>query len=124
MSLIGNVLKSLAKSVLMLLGLAAASAADTAIHKKIFGSGVHPSDLALLTTSNEEMNGNMKIVRSLEKSGLLIKSLCQIIKNESKEEKRGFLSMLFDKVGASLLRNLSTCKGAIAMSQGRCTITR
>ena len=79
MSLIGNVLKSLAKSVLMLLGLAAASATDTAIHKKIFGSGVHPSDLALLTTSNEEMNGNMKIVRSLEKSGLLIKSLCQII---------------------------------------------
>ena len=124
MSLIGNVLKSLAKSVLMLLGLAAASATDTAIHKKIFGSGVHPSDLALLTTSNEEMNGNMKIVRSLEKSGLLIKSLCQIIKNESKEEKRGFLSMLFDKVGASLLRNLSTCKGAIAMSQGRCAITR
>ena len=40
-SLIGNVLKSLAKSVLIPLGLtAAASATDAAIHKKMFGSGV------------------------------------------------------------------------------------
>ena len=83
--LIGNVLKSLPKSVLIPLGLTAAAATDAAICNKIFGSGHHPSDLALhpsdlvlrvtkLTISNEEMNDIMKIVKSLEESGLLSKS--------------------------------------------------
>ena len=68
MLLIGNVLKPLAKSVLIPLGLtAAASATDAAIHKKIFGSGA-----TTLVVSNEEMN-DMKIAKSLEKSALLIK---------------------------------------------------
>ena len=75
--LIGNVLKPLAKSVLIPLGLtAAASVIDAAIHNKMFGSGMHPSDLAKQTTliiSNEEMNDIMKIVTSLEESGILIK---------------------------------------------------
>ena len=74
--LIGNVLKQLAKSVLMPLGLiVAASARDAAIHKKMFGSGGHPSDLAkrtILTIWNKEMNDIVKIVKSLEESGLLI----------------------------------------------------
>ena len=68
--LIGNVLKPLAKSVLIPLGLtAAASAADAAIHKKMFGSGN-----TTLIISNEEMNDIMKIVKSLEESDLLIKA--------------------------------------------------
>ena len=47
-----NILKILAKSVLILLGLtAAASTTDAAIHKKMFGSGN-----TTLTISNEEMN--------------------------------------------------------------------
>ena len=54
-----NVLKALAKSALMPLGLTvAASATAAAIHKKMFRSGTHPSDLAKQTTliiSNEEM---------------------------------------------------------------------
>ena len=79
--LTGNVLKSLAKSVLILLGLtAAASATDACIHKKMFGSGV-----ITLIISNEEMNDIMKIVKSLEESGLLIKGVSQTIKNEAKE---------------------------------------
>ena len=46
--LIGNVLKLLAKSVSIPLGLtAAASALDAAVHKKMFGSGVRPRTLAL-----------------------------------------------------------------------------
>ena len=57
--LIGNVLKSLAKSVLILLGLAAASATDAASHKKIFGS-----DFTILIISNEEIHGVIKIVKS------------------------------------------------------------
>ena len=59
-----NELKSLAKSVLIPLGLtAAASATDAAIQKKVFGS-VRPLDLAsrmtTLIISNEEMNDIMK----------------------------------------------------------------
>ena len=67
--LIKNVLKPLAKCVLIQLWLpAAASATDTAIHKRMFGSGATTSII-----SNEEMNDFMKIVKSLKKSGLLIK---------------------------------------------------
>ena len=55
-TLTGNVLKLLAKSLLMPLGLAAAAlAADAAIHKKMFGSG-----FTTLIISNEEINGIMK----------------------------------------------------------------
>ena len=115
--LIGNVLKPLVKSVLIQLGLtAAASAADAAVHKKIFGS----SNTTLIV-SNEEMNNIMKIIKSLEKSGLLIKGLSETIKKEAKEQKGGFLSMLLGTLGASLLGTLFTgkAKGVIATSQGR-----
>ena len=79
--LIGNVLKPFAKSILMPLGLiAAASATDTAIHKKMFGSG-----LVTLIISNEEMN-IMKIVKSLEGSGLLIKGVSKTVKQNNKKE--------------------------------------
>ena len=74
--LIRNVLKSLAKSVLLTLGLTAASVTDAAIHKKMFGSG-RPSDLAPRTTtliiSKEKMNNIM--ILSLEESGSLIKDV-------------------------------------------------
>ena len=66
--LMKNVLTSLANSVLIPLGLsAAASATDAAIQKKFFGS----SKTALII-SNKEMK-DIKIVKSLEESGLLIK---------------------------------------------------
>ena len=83
MPLIGNVLKPLAKIVLIPLGLTgASSAADAAIHKKIFGSGT-----TTLITSNEEMNDIMKIVKFLEEAGLLIKGVDETIKNEAKKTK-------------------------------------
>ena len=111
--LIGNVLKPLAKSVLIPLGLtAAASATDTAIHKRMFGSG-----FTTLIISNDEMN-IMKIVKSLEESGLLIKGMSELIQHEAKEQKGGFLGMLLATLGASLLRNLLTGEGGIATSQG------
>ena len=60
--LIGSVIKPLAKSILIPLGLtAAASTTDIAIHKKIFRSG-----FTTLKISNEEINDIMKIVNSLE----------------------------------------------------------
>ena len=80
MPLIGNVLKPLAKSVLIPLGLtAAASATDAAIHKQMFGS----SNTTLII-SNEEMNDIIKIIKSLEESMFLIKGVSETIKNEAK----------------------------------------
>ena len=88
--LIGSVLKTLSKIVLIPLGLtASASATDTAIHKKMFGSGV-----TALIISSEEMIDFMKIVKSLEKSGLLIKGVNETIKNKAKEQKEGFLQKI------------------------------
>ena len=104
--LIKNVIKPLAKSVLIPLGLTAAvSAADAGIHKQILGSGN-----TTLITSNEEMN-IIKIVQALEDSNVLLKGLTKIIKNETKEQKGGFLSMFLGTLGASLLGNLLTGKG-------------
>ena len=63
-----NVIKPLAKSVLIPLGLtAAASAADAGIHKKILGSG-HNNNTTTLIISNNEKEGIIKIVESLEDS--------------------------------------------------------
>ena len=68
------------------------------------------------------MNGIMKIVNSFEESGLLIKGVRKIIKNESKEQKGGFLKMLLGTLGASLLGNLLAGKSLIATIQGQETI--
>ena len=58
-----SVIKPLAKSVLILLGLmAAASAADAGIHKNILESGHNNTTLII---SNDEMNDILKIVKSL-----------------------------------------------------------
>ena len=86
--LMKKVLKTLAKSLLTPLGLTA-SASDAAIHKKMFGIVT-----TTLINSNEEMNDIMKIVKSLEESGFLIKGISGTIKNEAKQQKVGFLSML------------------------------
>ena len=60
----------------------------------------------------------MKIVKSLEESGLLIKGVSETIKNEAKEQKAGFLRMLLGTLGASLLGNLLTGKGTITAGEG------
>ena len=96
----------LAKTVLASLGITAAdSAIDAGIPKKIHGSGT--------TTSNEEMNDTVKIVQALEGSNILLQGVTKIIKNERKEQKGGFLSMLLGTLGASLLGNLLAGKGMV-----------
>ena len=60
----------------------------------------------------------MKVVTSLEDSGLLIKSVSETIKNEAKEQKRGFLGILLSNLGPSLLRNLITGKVKIRADEG------
>ena len=64
------------------------------------------------------MNDIMKVVKSLEESSLLIKSLSQTMKNELKEQKVGLLSMLLGTLGASSLGNLLTGKGTIRACEG------
>ena len=90
-----NEIKPLAKSVLIPLGLtAAASAADAGIQKKILGSGNNNNNNnTILVKSNDDMKDIVKIVKSLEDSGLLLKGISEIIQNEAKGQKGGFLSM-------------------------------
>ena len=105
--LIKNVIKPLAKSVLIPSGLTVAvSAADAEIHKEILGSGT-----TILIISNDEMENNMKIVTSLKDSGLSLKRVSKTIQNVEKEQKGGFLSMLLGTLGASLLGNILGGKG-------------
>ena len=52
----------------------------------------------------------IKIVKSLEDSGLLLKGVTETVQNEAKEQKGGFLSMLLGTLGASLLQHLLTGK--------------
>ena len=112
--LIKNVIKPLAKSLLIPLGLtAAASAANAGIHKKILGSGN-----TTLIISNEEMNDVIKIVQALEDSNILMKGVTETVKNETKEQEGGFLSMLLGTLGASLLGNLLTGKGVVRAGYG------
>ena len=103
----------LAKDILATLGItAAASAIDAGIQKKIHISGI------TLIASNEEMNDILKIVHALEDSNILLKGVTKTIKNETKEQKGGFLSMLLGTLGASLLENLLSGKGNARAGEG------
>ena len=104
----------LAKNVSAPLGLTnAMSAIDGSIQKKIHGSGVK------LIIEQEDMNDIMKIIKALENSGILLKGVSKTIKNETKEQRGGFLSMLLGTLGASLLGNLLTGgKGIMRAGEG------
>ena len=66
--------------------------------------------MTTLIISNNEMEDIIKIVKSLEYSGLLLEGITKTVQNEVKEQK-GFLSMLSGTLGASLLGNLLMRKG-------------
>ena len=91
---IKNVIKPLAKSVLIPLGLiAAASAADAGIHKTKLGSGRPLSSASRTTTviiSSEEKNDIMKIVQALEDSTILLKGVTKTIKMKQKNKSEDF----------------------------------
>ena len=91
---------------------AAISATDAAIQKKICGSGTEASII-----SNEEIEDIMKIVKSLEESGLLIKAINEKIKHETKEQKGKFLLMLLGALAPSILGNALTGKGVIRVGE-------
>ena len=109
-----KVVVPLPKNILAPLGItAAASAIDEGIQKKVHGSGT-----TTLIISNEEMNDIMKIVQALEDSNILLKGVTKTIKNETKEQKGGFLSMLLGTLGASLLGNMLAEKGIVRAVYG------
>ena len=99
---------SLAKNVLAPLGITAAmSVIDGSIQKKIHGSWATKGAGVKLIIEQEDMK-DMKNIKALEDSGILLKGVSKTIKNETKEQKGGFLSMLVGTLGASLLGNLLT----------------
>ena len=122
--ILGPLLKTglpLLKSIIKPLGFlgltVASSAIDAGVQKNIYGSGT-----TTLVISNEEMNDIMKIVQALEDSNILLKGATKTIKNETKEQKGGFSSMLLGTLGASLLGDLLTKnlsgKGTVRAGEG------
>ena len=105
----------LAKNVLAALGItAAASAIDAGIKKK----KKHSPGTTTLIISTEEMNDIMKIIQALEDSNILLNGVTKTIRNETKEQKGGFSSMLLGTLGASLLGNLLTGKRMVRAGSG------
>ena len=83
------------------------------IIKKNYGFGT-----TTLIISNKEMNDMMKIVQALEDSNIWLKGVTKTVKNETKEQKGGFLGMLLGTLGASLLRNILAGKGIARAGYG------
>ena len=103
-----------AKYILDVLGItAAASAIDAEFWKKIHGSVT-----TSLIISNQEMDDVKKIVQALKDSNILLKEVTKTIKNKTKEQKGGFLSILLDTIWASLLGNLLSGKVIVRAGSG------
>ena len=75
--------------------------------------------MTTLIISNDEMGDIIKIVKSLEDSGLLLKRVTETVQNEVKQQKGGFLSMLLVTLGASLLGNLLTGRAVNGAGKGK-----
>ena len=79
---------------------------------------MHGSGSTTLITLNEEMNDIIKTVQAFKDSNILLKRVTKTIKNETKEQKGGFLSTLLGTLGATLLGNLLTGKGIVRAGSG------
>ena len=105
----------LAKNILAPLGITgAASSTGAGIEKKIFQN----SGRTALIISNEEMNDIIKIVQALENYNILLNRVTKTIKNETKEQKAGFLGMLLGTLGASLLGKMLAGKEIVRAGYG------
>ena len=80
---------------------------------KILGYGT-----TTLVIPNEEKNDIIKIVQALEDSNILLKGVSETIKNETKEQKGGYLIMLLGTLGASFSGNLLTERGFVRAGEG------
>ena len=108
----------LVKSVIKPLGMlrltAAASATSAAIHKMVLGSGNHTTPII----SNYDMQDLLKVIKSLESSGVLLDGITATVKNEVKEQRGGFFSPLLSVLGSSLLTSMLSGKGVIRAGEG------
>ena len=93
--------------------MAAASATDGAIRRKI-----HQSGMIALIISNEEMKDIMKIGKFLNELDLCIKVVSEAIENEAKEQKGLFVKMLLGTLATSLLPNVLAGNGVIRAGKG------
>ena len=64
------------------------------------------------------MNDIIKIVQALENYNILLNRVTKTIKNETKEQKAGFLGMLLGTLGASLLGKMLAGKGIVRAGYG------
>ena len=78
--------------------------------KKFLGSGCHSFSTTLII-SNDELKDIIKIIKSLEDSGLLLKGVTEAVQNVVREQKGWFFSMISGTLGASLLGNILAGKG-------------
>ena len=108
-----NVIKPLAKSFSIPLGLTTAGAANAGTNRKVLGSGT-----TLLIISKDEMKDIIKIVKYLEYTDLLMEGVSETIQNKAKEQKGGFLSMLLGTLGESLRGNILAAKGINRVGKG------
>ena len=87
------------------------------LKEKMLGSGT-----TTLIIPNDEMDDFLKIVKSLENSGVLLKGVNETIQNEAKEQREGFLGVLLGTLGASLLGDVLSKglsgKGVIRAGEG------
>ena len=92
------------------------------IHKKILGSGHNNSTLKF--NLKPEMDDILKIVKSRDDSGVLLKGVSETIQHEAKEQRRGFLSILLGTLGASLLGDILSkgLPGKVVIRAGEGTI--
>ena len=105
----------LAKNVSALLETAAAaSAIDAGIQEKIHGCWT-----TTLIISNEQMNDIIKSIQVLEDCNILLERVTKTIKNDTKEQKGGFLSMLLGTLWDSLLGNSSAGEGIVRAGTGK-----
>ena len=93
--------------------MAAASATDGAIRRKI-----HQSGMIALIISNEEMKDIMKIGKFLNELDLCIKVVSEATENEAKEQKGLFVKMLLGTLATSLLPNVLAGNGVIRAGKG------
>ena len=82
---------------------------------KILGSDRNTTTLII---SNDQMEDIIKIVKSLEDSGLLVKGVSETVQNEAKEQKGQSLRMLLGTLSASILGNMLAGKGINRAGEG------
>ena len=82
------------------------------------------NNTATLITSNDAMKDVIKIVKSLEDSGSLLKGVSDTIQNEAKQQKRGFLSRSLGTLGTSLLGDILASQGRIIKWAGDVVIAK